>query len=377
MRISYSALETFTTCPAKYKFQYIDRISAPKSKEAVFGTIIHECLKKFHDPANGHPLLEEDLLKCFTDKWDCSVYLDQQEEAFAFAQGIDLLKRYYLQNQGKNFNIVSLETAIEIPIQDDKNFHQVTGKIDRIDKLDDGSFEVIDYKTSKKMPAQKFVDDNLQLAVYHLGLLHRWPSLSQAQKPVKLTLYFLKHGETLSAIKKNPQTSETKEKILDSIRQISQSNFEPRPNPLCDWCSYQPYCPLFKHKFIKEQSIDDKEISEVIAEYFSIRNNQGKDTKRLIELKAKINRYLDQKELDRVFGQAGQITRLLQQRFSYDMVKVREILEPLGKWHNILTVDVKKFKKAIDSLPYDLKKKIDQAKTLNREFKIIYASRKK
>ncbi|MBU1137300.1 PD-(D/E)XK nuclease family protein, partial [Patescibacteria group bacterium] len=25
MRISYSGLETFSTCPAKYKFQYLDK----------------------------------------------------------------------------------------------------------------------------------------------------------------------------------------------------------------------------------------------------------------------------------------------------------------------------------------------------------------
>lgn len=377
MRVSYSALETFSTCPAKYKFQYIDRISIPKSKEAVFGTIVHECLKQFHNPSQALPPQEDDLLKCFTDKWDSSVYQDSQEEAFAFHQGIGLLKRYYSQNQGKDFNIVSLETLIAVPIQDGQEYHQVTGKIDRVDKLDDGSFEVIDYKTAKKMPAQKFVDDNFQLAIYHLGLLHRWPSLQQAKKPIKLTLYFLKHGEMLSTLKKNPETSETKEKILDLIKQIQQSNFQPKPNPLCDWCPYQPHCSLHKHKFIQEQTVDDKKIAQVVKEYFSIKDSQQKETKRMAELKEMINRYLDQRELDRVFGQAGQITRLSQQRYSYDMKKVKEVLQPLGKWNEILTVDVRKFKKVIDSLPYDLKKKIEEAKKLEREFKVMTASKKK
>jgi len=73
MRISYSGLDTFSTCPAKYKFQYIERIRVPKSKEAVFGTLIHDCLKVFHEPSKPTPLLEDDLLKYFTERWDNSI----------------------------------------------------------------------------------------------------------------------------------------------------------------------------------------------------------------------------------------------------------------------------------------------------------------
>jgi len=374
MRISYSGLDTFSTCPAKYKYQYLDRIRTPKSKEAIFGILIHECLKVFHDPSQPTPLLEDQLLKYFTEKWDDSIYQDTQEEAFAFHQGIDILKRYYLQNQNQMFNIVNLETPFQIPILDD----QITGRIDRIDKLDDGSFEVIDYKTTKKMPAQEMVDNNFQLSVYYLGIASRWPSLEKENRPVKLSLYYLRHGEKLSALIDNKQIKETKEKILDLINQINESKFEPKQNPLCDWCQYQRYCPLHKHKFVQEQSPtpDDNKIQEVIKEYFSIKDKQSTDTKRLAELKESINQYCDAKNIDRIFGDNGYITRLSQQRFSYDIDKVKRILEPINKWNQILTIDKAKFKKVIDSLPYDLKKQINQAKTLQREFKTISMSKK-
>ena len=159
MRISYSGLESFSNCPAKYKYQYIDRIKVPKSKDAVFGTLIHECLRMFHDLSQTTPFSEEELLKYFTEKWNSDIYQDKQEEAFAFHQGIEMLKKYYLQNQNLSFNIVNLETLFRIPIQD--KLHQVTGRIDRIDKLKDGTFEIIDYKTTKKMPSQEMIDKNL------------------------------------------------------------------------------------------------------------------------------------------------------------------------------------------------------------------------
>lgn len=377
MRISYSALETFTTCPAKYKFQYLDRLPAPKSKEAVFGTLIHELLKMFHEPTRTSPLTEEELLKNFTEKWEPDIYEDSQEEAFAFHQGVEMLKNYYRQNQELKFNVVNLETFFEAPISDREEFHQITGKIDRIDKLEDNSFEVIDYKTARKMPAQKEIDDNLQLAVYHLGLVNRWPAFEKENRPVKLTLYYLKHGEKLSTIKTNQGLNETKEKILSIIDEIKKSAFEPKINPLCAWCSYQRWCPLFKHKFSEQRTANSEQIKNIIQEYFEIKAQQEKETKRITELKEAINRYCDQEGIDRVFGKTGYITRLLQKRFSYDLLKLKEILKPLGKWEEILTLDKAKFKKVIEQLPYELKKQIEEAKKLEREFRVITASKSK
>ena len=95
----------------------------------------------------------------------------------------------------------------------------------------------------------------------------------------------------------------------------------------------------------------------------------------LAELKKFINQYCDEKGIDRVFGEDGYITRLPQKRFEYDVLKLREILEPLEKWEEILTVDKNKFKKVISQLPFDLRKKIDESKKLEKEFKIITASK--
>lgn len=384
MRISYSGLETFIQCPAKYKYQFIDRIRTPKSKEAVFGTLIHECLKMFHNPSRATPPSEDELLKYFTEKWDGALYQDQQEESFAFHQGIQVLKNYCLNNQGNEFNIVALEIPFETPIVAEikdvaiprRELHQITGRIDRIDKLPDGSFEVIDYKTSKRMPSQEEVDKNLQLSVYILGLYQRWPGLQKESRPAKLSLYFLKHGEKISTSRDNQQINESKEIIVSLINQIKQSKFEPRQNPLCGWCSFQPHCPLYKHKYAAiGQSVTNGGIKEVIKEFLALKDRQTQDMRRMAELKNIINQYCDTEQIERIFGDEGYITRLRQQRFGYDLVRLKAILEPLGKWEPILTIDKAKLRRVVDSLPFHLKQEINRLKKPEKEFKIITVSR--
>lgn len=369
MRISYSTLNSFLICPAKYKFSEIDKIKSAKSKEAIFGTLIHSSLRMIHDPKRLIPPTEEEILKYFTNSWNKSIYSSEAEEAIAFEQGVRILKDYYAKNYPTKFHIVDLESHFEASVDDGSEKHSITGIIDRIDKLNDGTMEVIDYKTSRSLPAQKSVDDNLQLSIYHLGLLNRWPAL--APRPVKLSLYFVKHGEKLTTVKNSDDAAKTKEKVLDIIDQIKKSDFSPVPNTLCDWCEFQPVCPYFSHKF-KKETIDDEKIKAAVDEYLEIKEKNKKDSDRISELAELINQYCEAKKIERVFGIKGYISRLKQERSSYDAEKLAAILKAVGKLEDFLTVDVKKFSKSLDKFTRDEKKKIDEAK-IKKEFRTLNA----
>ena len=68
MRTSYSAIETYLQCPQKYKFQAIDKIRAPKSREAIFGTLVHSSLKFMFQKDPLFPTLEE-VIAYFRTHW--------------------------------------------------------------------------------------------------------------------------------------------------------------------------------------------------------------------------------------------------------------------------------------------------------------------
>lgn len=373
MRISYSAMDSFLVCPAKYKFSEIDKIKTSKSKEAIFGTLIHETLRIVHDPKHLVPVSEEEMLRFFTNSWNKGIYKSEAEEAVAFEQGIRILKEYYAKNYPANFHIIDLESFFEVAVEDSGQTHFITGKIDRIDKLADGSFEVIDYKTSRSLPGQKKVDENLQLAVYYMGVVNRWPSLSA--KPIKLSLYFLRHGEKISTMKTKEKAEEAKNKILEIIDKIGKSDFAPEPNPLCDWCDFQRVCPYYSHKF-KTEPVDDKKIKSAVDEFLEVKAASKKDDARMAELAELINRYCDENKLERVFGDNGYVSRLWQERYSYDDKKIAEALKAIGKLEEFLTVDLKKLSKKIESFTREEKNKIAEARTA-KKIKVLNAKKNK
>lgn len=363
MRTSYSALQTFQNCPQKYKFQVIDRIKVPKSKEAVFGTLIHKTLKFLHLPQLLCPTLE-DVLNFYNQNWNSEVFENKNEEVAAMKQGIDILTRYYNNNDIRSANIVNLETRFEVPVGQ----HLLAGIIDRIDRLEDGSFEIIDYKTTSRLPAQQIVDNDFQLSLYSLGLTGKWPKLEIPQ--VKLSLYFLKHGVKLTSQRTPKQLEETKHHVLALISEIEKSDFKPIPSALCNWCGYQKYCPMFRHKFRQEQ-ISDEEIEEILKEFFEIKARSQEGAKRLTELREKIFAYCDKEGVERIFSDQGFITRLAQERYKYNPDKLRRILEPLGKWNDVLAIDSSKLKKVALSLPTEVRREISKARVLDKEYKML------
>lgn len=378
MRLSYTALETYQSCPLKFKFREIDKIKVPQTKEKFFGSIIHDVLRVLHDPNRLISPTEEEMLQYFGQKWKPELFVDKQEESIAFSLGVKILKNYYAKNYPAQFAVVDLETRFEASISDGTETHVITGIIDRIDKLEDGSFEIIDYKTTKRMPGQKVVDNNLQLAVYHLGALNRWPTIFNDGRPVKLSLYYLQHGEKLSTFRVAKQLEETKEKILLTIDRIkvdiSGGKFEALLGPLCDWCSYQKYCPLFKHKF-KEKTPTDEEIRRLAEEYFVLKEQSDKNGKRLMEIKGIVGRYYDETGVERIFSDSGYLTRSAKKTFAYDVNLLKDILEPMGKWKEILTIDVAKLKSVTVSLPSAKRRLVEKAKKVEKETKSIIATK--
>jgi len=183
LRISYSALDTFKQCPLKYKYQVVDKIKTLKTKEAVFGSVLHKALEWFHKQTPVSPTSDE-LLNKFKEIWpkNESVF-SEDEDMIYFSEAIKILKNYY-ENYLKikdNFSVLGTETRFEVMLENPQNKKEkclLTGIIDRVDKTKEG-IEVVDYKTTKKLPSQEDIHNSMQMSLYCLGVINRWPQFAE------------------------------------------------------------------------------------------------------------------------------------------------------------------------------------------------------
>jgi RecB family exonuclease len=410
MHTSYSALDTYKTCPLKYKFQAIDKIPAPKRVEAIFGSIIHSSLKFMFKRDPLYPTVDE-VVDFFSKKWneksssiewpnpdkkadkgepsprgEAGRNVREEIEKLFFEEGIKTLKNFYKKNQPWKFNTVDLESRFHLEIKDEKTgtTHTLAGIIDRIDKnIKTDEYEIIDYKTAKRMPPAESLENDLQLSLYHMALSKRWPDFPNEK--IKLSLYFLKHNEKITASppsgKLKEKTEKTKNQLLEIIREIEErtrkNDFPPVPGPLCNWCGYKKMCPMWAHEY-KEQNPPaggEEKISEAIKEFFQIKETEEKNKKRLAELRADILAYMQQNNLSRVFGSPGFITKNTQERFSYDMEKTIKILKKTGYLEKILSTDQKKLEALLPALPEKLQEQILSLRT-KKEFNVLKPTKK-
>lgn len=405
MRISYSAMDTYQSCPLKYKFQNIDGIKTPKSKEAVFGSTIHDTMKFIHTPGILSPTMDQ-AMEHFSNSWNPAVFDNPDEERAAFSQGIKIIQEYYQHNRPQDFNIVDLEARFqieigpikyaspgEIPKGGETNFtgqgvpaspefngvnsetHIVSGIIDRIDKIE-GGYEIIDYKTTKKMPSQEKVDNDIQLSVYLQAFLARYPKEIANLDKIKVSLYYLKHGVKLTSTRTMEQLERSKQLFLDIIKLIEAGKFEPNISPLCDWCGYQNLCPMWKHKFKELRKIDTEEINNSISEFIELKSAVSITKDRLAKLQELILQYMGQEGVERVFGEQGAIAQSLRKTYKYDEEKLKEILEPLDKWEDVLKVDGIALRNILGALPSSAKQEVEKAKVVDKETKSLIVKKK-
>jgi len=377
MRVSYSALETFKQCPQKYKFQEIDKIRVPKSKEALFGTAIHGALEFMFSRDPLFPTLEE-VLAHFREHFEEKSTLPDADRARYVEIGQKMIRNFYEKNPPWNFDIVDLESHFEALLVDKvyEKTHVLVGKIDRIDKLSDGSYEIIDYKTNRKLPSQDDIDKNTQLAVYQLGLKKRWPHLDASK--IKLSMYFLRAQEKFSTMRTDEKLTEAEERLLSSIhaieKRIEEGSFPPTPSALCDWCGYKPVCPAWRHLYEQEEK---PKINDAVREYLEVKKEIDERKKRAAMLSGVIQEYMQKESLDRVFGDQGSIMRSLQERSDWNADDVQAILSPLPEWESILSVDTKKLGKILPSLPYEIQEKLKNEARIVKKFMALKISKKK
>lgn len=233
-RLSYSQIESFKICPLHYKLAYILRIPTPDSASLSLGTSVHETmLDIFTEIKNGVNLKKINFEEILNNNWINAGYLDKKHEQQSLKTSLEYINNYFVSVY-KGEVPIALEEKFTIKLGPTLS---ITGKIDRIDELPDGTLEIIDYKTSQKLPTQKEVDNNLQLSIYALAAKQLYPD-----KKIKLSLFFFEESKKISTTRDKVKLKEAEQEIFDIRKQIEESDFTCSKHFFCENCEYSLFC---------------------------------------------------------------------------------------------------------------------------------------
>ena len=248
---SHSRLASFENCPKQFEFRYIQKIpSQTESIEAFVGKRVHEILERLYlfvgrGQVPGVEKVVDRYQKLWEETYDAErVRIIREGTPLSFYRnlGESCLRGYYLKHYPfDDAETLGIEKRVVFPL-DDAGEYKMQGIIDRVSRARDGVIEVHDYKTGARVPSQKVVDQDRQLALYQLGLTRQYGE----DQPFRLVWHYVAKNQTRVSTRTPEELAELRAATMARIDEIQAATSYPaRKISLCPWCEYKNRCPIW------------------------------------------------------------------------------------------------------------------------------------
>ena len=250
LALSASDIETYRSCPLRYKFARVLRIPTEPTLGQRFGIVVHQVLERYH-AAGGETLTQ--LLELFDACWRRGGFREGSSERELRGKARAALERYHTRLHGQDSEPVWFERQFSLRIGP----HHLRGRVDRVDRLagapagaENGEgveggesggggerYELIDYKTSRPRTPEQLRDD-VQLSLYALAARESWQveAASRAYYYVLDDLVVRLPGET--------DEERVRATVMEAGEGIMGQRFDPTPSrAACSICDFRIVCP--------------------------------------------------------------------------------------------------------------------------------------
>ncbi|MBA3328697.1 MAG: PD-(D/E)XK nuclease family protein, partial [Solirubrobacterales bacterium] len=234
LMLSASDIETYRTCPLKYKFARVFRIPQEPTLNQRFGILVHQVLERYHQISDPPTRTLNELLGLLESGWRRGGFGDSEEERQLREKAGAALRRYHRRVSDEPVEPVWFERPFSFRM----GAHTLRGRVDRVDRLAGGGHELIDYKTGRPRSAAQLRED-VQLSLYAVGAREAW----QLDAVGQAYLYVLDDEKV-----RVPSEEIDPAWIADTVEEVAAGilaqGFEPTPSyAACSMCDYRIACP--------------------------------------------------------------------------------------------------------------------------------------
>jgi RecB family exonuclease len=255
LALSASDIQTYRSCPLRYKFARVLRIPTEQTIHQRFGIVVHQVLERYH--SEGGSTLEQ-MLDLLDAGWRRAGFGDGEHERELRDKALAALTRYHQRLGEQDSQPVWFERQFAFQVGP----HHLRGRVDRVDRIrprehqaepDGGSsqgigddrepeYELIDYKTGRPRSAEQLQDD-VQLSLYALAAREDWRLQSSQQ-----AYYYVLDDVKVPVAQSQHSVDAIEAIVLDVGEGILAEDFTATPShAVCSICDYRIACPHATH----------------------------------------------------------------------------------------------------------------------------------
>jgi CRISPR/Cas system-associated exonuclease Cas4 (RecB family) len=213
---TFSKINTYETCPRKFKFQYIDKVSGPfvYNEALIKGNAVHSILEALPDKHNGK-------------------YYDKYKHIVDEFLQTGIGKRYFEVRHSKEQRI-ALNNVLEPCAYNDNNviFRGIVDYVTIITNI----IILVDWKTGfkKEFTSQSF----LQLLLYAIYFFQKYKI-----NDILLSYVYIEHNHENTLLLNRSELNNYKNTLLNIVSNIETDlTYDKNITPLCSWCDFMDIC---------------------------------------------------------------------------------------------------------------------------------------
>jgi len=251
IELSPSRLNDYLDCPRKFFYVKVLGIDVEEADwdAANYGSVIHELLEnavKTAKQTGEYPPFDK-IMENFAKGLDSKRFTSEAMKEKFEKLGAKTLESYY-----PYFSQIPVERIEDIEysfsgITVDEN--PITGKIDRIEKNSDGTYELYDYKTGSPVSEKQVGPGGTKEGYYNQLCFYKYAFEKLTGHKVSKTglIYVENHAKNVYKTLTAEDVSHIEELIKDTFTKIKNLEFTPTkddPQGKCKYCAYKHLCKL-------------------------------------------------------------------------------------------------------------------------------------
>ena len=243
--VSASSLLVSEACMERWKSENYYKTPQMSSMPADVGTTCHFALEKFVGAVYLDKTVQWDDVRFLNDMYQIG-YIETfgtaDTDTDAYRDGATLIANWYERNkEGLQNTVLSCETKEHFQIKTKAGIIPFTYIWDRIDQINETTYEVVDYKSIRAYVTPEQLKEKIQPRAYALAAQIKFPKAER----IWVSFDLLRHDGIVGAVftrDENAATYRYLQRAVNRIIDTDEDKTEERLNEECKWCIRKTVC---------------------------------------------------------------------------------------------------------------------------------------